>query len=63
MNLHVFRVLAYGKKHESLAKNGVLALGAMPGMSNSLRFSRNRLRPRVLVLFSLLAKPSPGALP
>ena len=38
MNLCVFCVLADGKKHESLAKNGILALGAMPGMSNSLCF-------------------------
>ena len=38
MNLRVFCVLAYGKKHESLAKNGVLALWAMSGMANSLCF-------------------------
>ena len=38
VNLRVFCVLAYGKKHESLAKNGVLALWAMSGMANSLCF-------------------------
>ena len=38
MNLRVFCVLAYEKKHDLLAKNDILALWAMSGVANSLCF-------------------------